>query len=143
MIIKPIPTLEDTKHVAQTLAQYLTPGICVALNGDLGAGKTTFVKYCAVALGIQESLDSPTFTILKTYGPPRLHHMDAYRLDGDADDLEDALFDKDAYIFVEWASNIIDRLPKKTLFLTFSQTPDERVVKINGNGVLDEDLFND
>ncbi len=143
MIIKPIPTLEDTKRFAETFAHHLTPGICVALDGDLGAGKTTFVKYCAHALGIQDALDSPTFTILKTYGPPRLHHMDAYRLDGDADDLEDALFDEDAYIFVEWASNITNRLPKRTLFLTFSQNSQERVVKINGNGVLNEDLFND
>lgn len=143
MIIKPIHTLEDTKRFAETFAHQLSPGMCVALDGDLGAGKTTFVKYCAKALGIEDTLDSPTFTILKTYGPPRLHHMDAYRLDGDADDLDEALFDDEAYIFVEWASHIKSQLPKRTLFLTLSQTHAGRVVKIDGNGVLNEDLFND
>lgn len=138
-----IPTLTDTRTFAQTFSRHLKPGICVALDGDLGAGKTTFVKYCAHALGIQDALDSPTFTILKTYGPPRLHHMDAYRLDGDALDLEDALYDDDAYIFIEWATNIKESLPKRTVFLNFHQIGGTRTVQIDGNGVIDEDIFND
>lgn len=143
MIQKPIPTLQDTQAFAEAFARHLTPGVCVALDGDLGAGKTTFVKYCAHALGIQDDLDSPTFTILKTYGPPRLHHMDAYRLDGDASDLEDALYDDEAYIFIEWATNIKASLPRRTVFINLSQTGGSLMVTLEGNGVLDEDLFND
>jgi len=143
MIQRNIDQLADTKALAETVAAHLNPGICVALDGDLGAGKTTFVKYCAEALGLRDTVDSPTFTILKTYGPPKLHHMDAYRIGPDSEDLDDALDDSDAYIFCEWASRIESRLPVQTIFIKFTHTDDHKVLTFDGNGVIDEDIFSD
>ncbi len=143
MKIIEINTLEKTQMFAEQFIKALSPGICVACDGDLGAGKTTFVKFCAQALGVKEPIDSPTFNLLKTYEPPKLHHMDAYRLDGDAWDLEDALNDETAYIFLEWASHIPDSLPETTVYLKFSQADGIRHIEFNGNGVIREDIFND
>jgi len=137
-----IDTLVKTQAFAERFIQALSPGICVACDGDLGAGKTTFVKFCAQALGVKDPLDSPTFTLLKTYEPPKLHHMDAYRLDGEAWDLEDALHDETAYIFLEWASHIPDSLPNTTVHLRFFQADGIRQIEFNGNGVIREDIFN-
>jgi tRNA threonylcarbamoyladenosine biosynthesis protein TsaE len=132
--------LEQTRALAQKLTQHLSPGTVVALEGELGAGKTTFVQFCAAFLGIEDSVDSPTFTLLKTYGPPRFHHIDAYRLEGGLSsfDVEDALYDQDAYIFVEWASYIEAALPKSKVRLIFKRISDvEREVTLESEGDLD------
>lgn len=137
-----LPTLDATKKVAERLIEHLEKGVLVALDGELGAGKTTFVKYCAKALGLTETVDSPTYTLLKTYGPPLMHHMDAYRLDVSSFDLDDALNDSQAYLFLEWANRIQPSHPAKTIHLTWSTQGASRTLKIEGNGVIDEDLFN-
>jgi tRNA threonylcarbamoyladenosine biosynthesis protein TsaE len=139
--------LSETEAFAKRFIQHLTPGTVIALEGDLGAGKTTFVKYCAQALGITEIVDSPTFTLLKTYGPPTLHHIDAYRLEGGhyTGDIEDALEDEKAYIFVEWASYISEALPSKMIELRFKHiNENEREVTLIQEGLVDvKKLLND
>lgn len=74
----------------------------VLLSGDLGAGKTTFVKYLATELGISQNITSPTFNYMKNYDG--LIHIDAYNLSGDLDEFED--FFEDNIIAIEWFENL-------------------------------------
>lgn len=119
----------ETIALGERMAAYLRPGDVVVLNGDLGAGKTTFTKGIAKGLGIKEIIKSPTFTIIHEYQDGRipLYHMDAYRLEnGGAEDLGlDEYFDGDGVSVVEWAQFAEDELPDEFLVITFKRTDDE------------------
>ena len=112
------PNLDATADVARRLAAMLTPGACVTLEGQLGAGKTTLVRFLVEALGGDpRDVSSPTYVLLHAYATPRLtvYHLDAYRVGG-ADDLEaigfaELLEQPDAVTVVEWASRVRDALP--------------------------------
>jgi len=77
-----LETLEDTRTLAQRLAQQLPEGALVLLSGPLGAGKTTLVKYIAQALGFTGEVTSPTYTLIHEYPTPKglVVHIDAYRM---------------------------------------------------------------
>ena len=111
--------IEETKKIAINFAAKLKGGEVVLLNGDLGAGKTTFTQFVFKELGVKEVVTSPTFAILKSYqGKFKLHHFDTYRIT--ADEAIEAGFDevfqeKDSVIFVEWSENIKPLLPNKTI----------------------------
>ena len=119
----------ETIALGERMADDLRPGDVVVLNGDLGAGKTTFTKGIAKGLGIKEIIKSPTFTIIHEYQDGRipLYHMDAYRLEnGGAEDLGlDEYFDGDGVSVVEWAQFAEDELPDEFLAITFKRTDDE------------------
>ena len=98
--------LDETFQFAEKLSQYLKPGDVIGLEGDLGAGKTTFTKGIAKGLGIKKNINSPTFTIIKEYtgGKYPLYHMDVYRLDDSMEDLGfDEYFHGDGITVIEWA----------------------------------------
>lgn len=110
-------SLDDTALIARELARALRPGDCVALEGGLGAGKTTFVRACVEAMGgTPDDVASPTFVLLHTYATPcgPVFHLDAYRLHS-ADDLESIGFDEllmqDGFVFIEWASRAPEAMP--------------------------------
>ncbi|MDO8737132.1 MAG: tRNA (adenosine(37)-N6)-threonylcarbamoyltransferase complex ATPase subunit type 1 TsaE [Thermoleophilia bacterium] len=98
---------EQTAALAASLAKLLEPGDIIFLSGQLGVGKTFFIRHAAEALGISEPVTSPSFTMAQTYdaGHFRVHHLDLYRLSGfsadDAVDFEE-YFENDAVTFVEW-----------------------------------------
>ena len=109
---------EQTEYIASEFTKTLKAGDVVALFGDLGAGKTAFVRGMANALGVTEHVTSPTFVILNEYpGAVPLYHFDMYRLEG-AD--EEALNDVGYYEYaggdgicaIEWSEYIEDYLPK-------------------------------
>ena len=113
-----ISSIEETERLAHTIASLLQPGDVLTLEGDLGAGKTTFTKGLAKGLGIQRTVNSPTFTILKQYEDGRipLNHMDVYRLGDQAEDLGwDELFYGESVTVIEWAHLIQDELPENRL----------------------------
>lgn len=114
----------ETMFFARSLAEKLQPGMVLTLNGDLGAGKTTFTKGLAEGLGIKRNVNSPTFTIIKEYqGRLPLYHMDVYRLEGSEEDLGyDEYFEGDGVTVIEWAERIADRLPSERLDLTIRRT---------------------
>ena len=108
-----INNLEETIELGNRLGKLLKPNMLITLSGDLGAGKTTFTKGIGQGLGITKVINSPTFTILKQYqGRLNLSHFDAYRLEGQDDDLGfEEIFDSDDVCVVEWANFIEDILP--------------------------------
>ena len=101
----------QTADIAADLARRLPPGAVVMLFGDLGAGKTAFVRGFVEGLGIDpDEVSSPTFTIVQAYGGGRVQHVDLYRLDpAETDDLGlEELPEAGALVCIEWA----DRLPR-------------------------------
>lgn len=105
----------------------------VGLRGDLGSGKTAFVKELAKILGVEETVTSPTFVILKLYGTrhprfKRLVHIDAYRLDS-ADELvaigwKDLVADPGSLIAIEWPEKVSEGIPADSLMLDFKFVDD-------------------
>jgi tRNA threonylcarbamoyladenosine biosynthesis protein TsaE len=96
---------EDTARAGADLAARLRPGDVVLVSGELGAGKTTFVRGALRALGVTEEVTSPTFVVGHLYEGGRFAHLDLYRLAGlDAEDpgLLDPYFGADLVTFVEW-----------------------------------------
>lgn len=112
-----INNLEETIELGKRLGKLLKPNMLITLSGDLGAGKTTFTKGIGLGLGVEKIINSPTFTILKQYhGRLNLSHFDAYRLEGQDDDLGfEEIFDSDDVCVVEWADFIEDILPDQKL----------------------------
>ena len=108
-----VNNLEETIALGNRLGLLLQPNMLLTLSGDLGAGKTTFTKGIGQGLGITKVINSHTFTILKQYqGRLNLSHFDAYRLEGQDDDLGfEEIFDSDDVCVVEWANFIEDILP--------------------------------
>lgn len=132
-----------TKKLAKLLAQKLNRST-IALTGDLGAGKTTFIQGFANGLGIKRSLLSPTFLIIRSYrlktkNYKLLYHIDCYRLKKPAElttlGFKGILADPKNIILIEWAEKIKKLLPKNTLWLKFShgQKENERIIEIHEN----------
>lgn len=127
-------SLEDTRRAAETLARLMPEDVLIALSGDLGAGKTTFVRYLAGVIGIDPTdITSPTFGLVHEHVsgamtcPSRLVHIDAYRLSG-PDDLaaigwEEILTDG-GWIVVEWPERVAAALPRERLDLSLIVTGD-------------------
>lgn len=116
MIIK-VDSIEETKNLAKKFALSLCAGDVVLLNGDLGAGKTTFTQFVFSSLGVKEVVNSPTFSILKSYHGEKftLHHFDTYRItveEAIEAGFDEILSEKDSVIFIEWSEMIASLLPK-------------------------------
>lgn len=134
-----LTSLDDTKELARLLAASAWKGMVLALDGDLGAGKTAFSKAFAAELGVQEVVSSPTFTIIKEYTSSTLpfYHMDVYRLSmEEADELGlDDYFYGNGVTIVEWASLITDLLPKHYMAIYIEYVDEyERYVTIKAYG---------
>lgn len=108
-------TREETERFAYEYAKTLRPGDVVLLDGDMGAGKTTFSKGVAKGLGIEEEVTSPTYAYMNDYDG-RLFHYDCYRIESveQAENLGLAdYFDMGGICLIEWAQNISPLLPRK------------------------------
>ena len=139
---------EDTENLAKKIAQFLKPQDIILLDGDLGAGKTTFTKGLALGLGIKKNVKSPTFTIVREYHEGRLplYHMDVYRLeDASADDIGlDEYFNGDGVSVVEWSQFIDDELPNEYLIIHIikdEQNDDQRKIVIEAKGERYQELL--
>ena len=112
----------DTIALAQNIESEKFPNMVICLDGELGSGKTIFVKGFAHALGIEDTITSPTFNIIKEYnnGELPLYHMDVYRLDDKKDDIGiPDYFNKGGITIIEWADIIQDELPEERLEIKF------------------------
>lgn len=132
-----INSLEETKDLAYKIASKLQDTAYICLQGDLGAGKTTFTKSLAKALGIDEVVTSPTFQIMKLYETSdnrQLCHIDAYRLEGIKQDLGFEEIMEDSINVIEWYGYIEDMLPKQRLEIDIELKGDTRIFHINAVG---------
>ncbi len=132
-----VSSLVETRALGLALSRVLLRGDVVSLNGELGAGKTAFVQGLARALGIDEAVTSPTFTIMRQYplvtsathdGVTQLLHLDAYRLEG-PDAIEDLglfeLLDAGAAACIEWGDLVIDAIGPDVLTIRISTDTEE------------------
>ena len=121
-------SVAETEAVAAGLARALGPGSVIALGGNLGAGKTQFVRGLSVGLGGNtRSVSSPTYVLLNIYDGGRmpLYHLDAYRVTG-AQDFEaigfEELLEQGGVVVVEWASRVAELLPAETIWVEIEAT---------------------
>ena len=138
-------TAEDTRAAGRAMASLLRPGDAVALTGELGAGKTTFVQGVAAGLGFEGHVVSPTFTLVREYqGSVRIFHVDVYRLERVQDVLDLGLDEATAeggVLLVEWGDAIEGLLPAEHLVVTLTTAPagwadgdDVRSIVVEGVG---------
>ncbi|MGI6278486.1 MAG: tRNA (adenosine(37)-N6)-threonylcarbamoyltransferase complex ATPase subunit type 1 TsaE [Patescibacteria group bacterium] len=127
---------QETKTLGRKIGTNLKPGTTIALYGDLGGGKTTFLQGLAEGLGIKEPILSPTFIIARDYplkNGGRFYHFDWYRIDNEkqarALGMEE-LFDNDNIVAIEWADQAPKILPKKRLDIYFKQEKEPNQRKI-------------
>ncbi|MBL7058584.1 tRNA (adenosine(37)-N6)-threonylcarbamoyltransferase complex ATPase subunit type 1 TsaE [Patescibacteria group bacterium] len=141
-----INRLADTKAIAKELVQHIlgnkNQGHTIGLIGDLGAGKTTFVKSIAKCLGIKNNITSPTFVIMKVYDTPKNNinptkinqfvHIDAYRLSTNnylnSLGANEYIKDQNTLTIIEWADKVADNLPKNTIFAHMSSNNERTII---------------
>ena len=134
----------DTLELAENLESEKFPNMVICLDGELGSGKTIFVKGFAKALGIEDNITSPTFNIIKEYplGELPLYHMDVYRLDEVEDDIGIRdYYNKGGVTIIEWSDLIKDELPEERLEISIKIIDeDTRVFVFNPIGKIYEEL---
>lgn len=135
---------DETSELAQNLESEKFAGMVICLNGELGSGKTLFVKAFAKALGINDEITSPTFNIIKEYldGEMELYHMDVYRVEGDHDSIGISdYFNKNGISIIEWAEMISDILPEERLDINFQIAGENtRIITLCPHGEKYEEL---
>jgi tRNA threonylcarbamoyladenosine biosynthesis protein TsaE len=131
---------EQTRRIGMRLGGALRAGDLICLQGDLGAGKTTFVQGIAQGWGSLDSVSSPTFILVNIYrhaDGSQLFHMDAYRLDStpEAEELDlDSMLAEGALI-IEWPERMAGLIPAERLWVNLEHvTDDEREMKFNAHG---------
>ena len=141
MIIIETTNAEETFKLGVKIGEQARPGEIYTLNGDLGVGKTVFTQGVARGLGIEEPVNSPTFTIVQVYeeGKMPFYHFDVYRI-GDIEEMEEIGYDD--YFFgngvclIEWVELIQELLPKQIISVTIEKNPekgfDYRKITIDG-----------
>ena len=138
---------EQTRRLGMRLGQALQAGDVICLQGDLGAGKTTFVQGVALGWGSQDPVSSPTFIIVNVYrrgAGAGLFHMDAYRLDSTLEaaelDLETML--AQGALLIEWPERIRELVPAEHLWIQFEHVDEEeREMKFKSTGKRYDDLI--
>lgn len=131
---------EETQQIAAQLATLAYPGLVITLQGDLGAGKTTFTQGFARKLGVRARVKSPTFNIMNTYVARDfpIYHFDAYRLEetGAQDQGFEDYVGTDGVTMIEWPQFMSDLLPNDRLELKFLREDDDnvRTIQIHGEG---------
>ena len=137
-------SVEDTLTIAENIESEKFENMVICLDGELGSGKTVFVKGFASALGIDDNITSPTFNIIKEYlnGELPLYHMDVYRLDEVSEDIGIRdYYNMGGVTIIEWAEIIKDKLPEERLEITFKLVDeDTRVLLFKPLGKKYEDL---
>ncbi len=119
---------QQTRELGKRLGELCFENCVITLSGDLGAGKTTLTQGLAQGLGIQGTISSPTFTILKIYqGRLPLYHFDAYRLEGSDEDLGfEEMIDGDGVAVIEWPEFMSREIPEEVLRITMRRVEEDQ-----------------
>lgn len=153
-----VKNVAETKSLAGKIAAKLKGGETIGLIGELGAGKTVFVQGLAEGLGIKETVNSPTFVLMKVYSIIKseagsrkpdsrlttshlrnLIHVDCYRLNDSQElkdiGLEEYLNRKDTVVVIEWADKVKEILPPDAMIINFKEGENEnqRIIELNPN----------
>jgi len=127
----------ETEHLAATFSTQLKAGDVLALHGDLGAGKTCFIRGLAAGLGVTQPVSSPTYTLVNEYagGQVPLFHIDLYRLHGVQDAWNvgiEEYIEGNGITAIEWAERAAAALPARThhVYLRHGASADERLIEI-------------
>ncbi|MFI8926514.1 tRNA (adenosine(37)-N6)-threonylcarbamoyltransferase complex ATPase subunit type 1 TsaE [Streptomyces sp. NPDC053474] len=143
---------EQMGELGRRLAKVLRPGDLVMLTGELGAGKTTLTRGLGEGLGVRGAVTSPTFVIARVHPPlgdgPALVHVDAYRLGGGLDEMEDLDLDvslPDSVVVVEWGDGKVEELSDDRLHLVIHRavgdaTDEGREIAVHGIGARWQDV---
>ena len=127
-----VNNVKETASLAKKFAKTLTGGTIILLNGDLGAGKTTFTQNVFKTLGVKEPVTSPTFTLLREYYVKNfnLFHFDMYRINDESEAVEfgilDYFNDPKAIVVIEWYQNIAGLLPKHYIQININKIDDNK-----------------
>lgn len=133
----------ETQKLAQDFATKIKGAQVICFRGELGTGKTTFIKALLKELGVKQKIVSPTFVILKSFHPKdikdveTIYHIDAYRIESPEDitgtGIREAIKDKKGLTLIEWADNIKGILPKDVIWVSFTygNHPTERHITIS------------
>ena len=138
---------EQTRRIGSRLGDNLRAGDVICLQGDLGAGKTTFVQGVARGWGSLDSVSSPTFIIVNEYrrdSGDRLFHMDAYRLDSapEAEELDLDSMLADGALLLEWPERIDMLVPEEYLWISLEYiNEEEREMKFKSSGKRYDELL--
>ncbi|MDD3101570.1 MAG: tRNA (adenosine(37)-N6)-threonylcarbamoyltransferase complex ATPase subunit type 1 TsaE [Patescibacteria group bacterium] len=132
---------KQTLNLGKKIAKKLVGGEVLALNGELGSGKTVLIKGIAAELGIKKHITSPTFVVMKIYSVKSLKicHIDAYRLNSGQDLINIGVKDWSAkpntVTVIEWAERVKNILPKDTITikLKLGKKKNERIITVNNN----------
>lgn len=133
--IKKSTSTLQTEDIAAEFSKSLKKGDCIAFLGDLGAGKTAFVRGLAKGLDVKGEVCSPTFALVHEYtGVVPLIHFDMYRVSSEDDLYATGYYDYlegDNILAIEWSENITKYLPEHTIYITISRvSEDERTIEI-------------
>ena len=121
---------KDTYELGEKIGQMAKPGMVISLTGDLGVGKTGFTQGLAKGLGIEEPVNSPTFTIVQVYEEGRLplYHFDVYRIE-EPEEMEEIGYEEYFYgqgvCLVEWASLVEEIIPPEAVWITIEKDLDK------------------
>lgn len=139
---------EKTAMLATKIADIITSGTVICLNGDLGAGKTLFVQSLARALGVQGDVTSPTFNLMNIYeGKMKIFHFDLYRLEQEYELEEIGFYDyidePDGLVLIEWAEKFADCLPDDYIALEIqrAEQEDQRIIRFELVGKNLENIY--
>ena len=137
---------DDTRELAENIESEKFPGMVICLIGELGSGKTAFVKGFAASLGLKDDITSPTFNIVKEYedGEMPLFHMDVYRLEETDETIGfNDYFKSNGVTIIEWADMIEDKLQEERLEIKFKVIDENtRVLVLTPYGQAYEDVVN-
>jgi tRNA threonylcarbamoyladenosine biosynthesis protein TsaE len=131
---------EQTRRIGKRLGGALQPGDVICLQGDLGAGKTTFVQGIAQGWGSLDAVSSPTFILINVYrrdDESQLFHMDAYRLDStpEAEELDLDSMLADGALIIEWPERLDGLIPSENLWVSLEHVDEEeREMKFKAHG---------
>ena len=130
-----IKTEEEMINLGQKIGALVYPNMVITMNGNLGAGKTTFTKGIGLALGVKRTINSPTFTIMKVYQGTiyTLYHLDVYRIENSMNDFElEEYFYFGGVSVIEWSCQIEDLIPPSSIRINIDIDPltSNRIVTI-------------